>query len=77
MLANMMDQPLLISSLIAHAARYHGQTEIVSRTLDEGIHRYNWAEAEQRSKRLAKALIALGVQPGHIRIDQIMCQRIN
>ena len=64
MLANMMDQPLLISSLIAHAARYHGQTEIVSRTLDEGIHRYNWAEAEQRSKRLAKALIALGVQPG-------------
>jgi 3-(methylthio)propionyl---CoA ligase len=45
MLANMMDQPLLISSLIAHAARYHGQTEIVSRTLDEGIHRYTWAEA--------------------------------
>ena len=64
MLANMMDQPLLISSLIAHAARYHGKTEIVSRTLDEGIHRYNWAEAEARSKRLAKALIALGVQPG-------------
>ena len=60
MLANMMDQPLLISSLIAHAARYHGKTKIVSRTLDEGIHRYNWSEAEARSKRLAKALIALG-----------------
>jgi len=64
MLANMMDQPLLISSLIAHAARYHGDTEIVSRTLDEGIHRYTWQEAESRSKRLAKALLALGVEPG-------------
>ena len=64
MLANMMDQPLLISSLITHAARYHGQTEIVSRTLEEGIHRYTWGEAEQRAKRLAKALLALGVGPG-------------
>ena len=64
MLANMMDKPLLVSSLIAHAARYHGETEIVSRTLDEGIHRYTWADAERRSKRLAKALTALGVQSG-------------
>lgn len=64
MLANMMDQPLLISSLITHAARYHGDTEIVSRTLDEGIHRYNWRSAESRSKKLAKALLALGVEPG-------------
>ena len=64
MLGNMMDQPLLISTLIAHAARYHGDTEIVSRTLDEGIHRYTWREAEVRAKKLAQALIALGVQPG-------------
>jgi fatty-acyl-CoA synthase len=64
MFANMMDKPLLISSLIAHAARYHGEAEIVSRTLDEGIHRYTWADAEKRSKQLAKALIALGVEPG-------------
>jgi acyl-CoA synthetase (AMP-forming)/AMP-acid ligase II len=64
MLASMMDQPLLISSLITHAARYHGQTEIVSRTLDEGIHRYTWADAERRSKQLAKALTVLGVEQG-------------
>ena len=30
----MMDQPLLISSLIVHADRYHGDTEIVSRTVE-------------------------------------------
>ena len=30
MLGKMMDQPLLISSLITHAGQYHGATEIVS-----------------------------------------------
>jgi len=30
----MMDVPLMISSLIRHADRYHGDTQIVSRTVD-------------------------------------------
>ncbi len=30
----MMDRPLLISSIIDHAALYHGDTEIVSRTIE-------------------------------------------
>ena len=29
----MMDQPLLITSLIQFAAKYHGETEIVSRSI--------------------------------------------
>ena len=36
----MQDAPLLISSIIEHAATYHGDTEIVSRTVEGGIHRY-------------------------------------
>jgi len=60
----MMDQPLLISSLIKHAERYHGDTEIVSRTVDGSIHRYTWSEAAQRARQLANALLALGVEPG-------------
>ena len=52
----MMDRPLLISSLIDYAARYHGDTEIVSRTVEGETHRYGYAEAEARSKRLAQAL---------------------
>ena len=40
----MMNTPLLISSLIQHADRYHGDTEIVSRMVEGGIHRYNYAE---------------------------------
>ncbi len=64
MLAKMMDRPLLISSLIAHAARWHGDQEIVTRTIDGPNHRYTWAEAEIRAKKFAQALQRLGVQQG-------------
>jgi fatty-acyl-CoA synthase len=60
----MMDYPLLISSLIEYAAEYHGSTEIVSRTHDHALHRYDYREAEERSRRLAKGLVRLGVGPG-------------
>jgi 3-(methylthio)propionyl---CoA ligase len=36
----MMNTPLAISSLIRHADRFHGDTEIVSRTIEGPIHRY-------------------------------------
>ena len=60
----MMDRPLLVSSLIAHAGRYHGDTEIVSRTVEGSIHRTTYAETERRAKRLANALTRLGIKPG-------------
>ena len=58
----MMDTPLQISSLIRHADRYHGDTEIVSRMVEGGIHRYTYAQAHRRSRQLANALLALGVR---------------
>jgi len=64
MRAQMMDMPLLVSSLIAHADRSHGDTEIVSRTVEGPIHRYTYSEAHRRSKRLAQALARLGVKEG-------------
>jgi 3-(methylthio)propionyl---CoA ligase len=60
----MQDVPLLVSSLIEHAARCHPQVEIVSRAAEGGIHRCTYADVGRRSKRLAQALIALGVRPG-------------
>ena len=60
----MMDRPLLISSIIDHAALYHGDTEIVSRTIEGPIHRYTYRDAQARSKRVASALATLGVHPG-------------
>jgi len=60
----MSDQPLLISSLIEYAARYHGKTEIVSRTTNGGEERSNYEETHLRSKKLAQALMKLGAEIG-------------
>jgi fatty-acyl-CoA synthase len=58
----MMNAPLLISSLIRHADRCHGETEIVSRMVEGGIHRYNYTQAHRRARQLANALQSLGVR---------------
>jgi 3-(methylthio)propionyl---CoA ligase len=60
----MMDLPLLISSLIVHAERCHGDTEIVSRSVEGPIHRYTYADAHKRARQLAQALGRLGVKQG-------------
>jgi 3-(methylthio)propionyl---CoA ligase len=57
----MMQQPLLISSLIEHAERHHGDTEIVSRRVEGDIHRTNYRELAARSRRMANALAHLGI----------------
>ena len=60
----MMDMPLLISSILQHAARHHGDAEIVSRRIEGDIHRYTYADCERRARRLASALGQLGAEPG-------------
>jgi len=60
----MMTQPLIISDLLEYAAAHHGTREIISRRLEGDIHRYTYRDALKRSKQLANALLALGVQPG-------------
>jgi fatty-acyl-CoA synthase len=60
----MMDQPLLISSILDFVARFHGATEVVSRNVDGSIHRTSWGEVAGRARRLASALTKLGIQPG-------------
>jgi 3-(methylthio)propionyl---CoA ligase len=64
MLGLMQDRPLLIQHIIEHAAINHGDTEIVSRTLEGGIHRYTYRDAQVRAKKMAEALIGLGIEPG-------------
>lgn len=64
MLGLMQNHPLLISTLIDHAARHHGDTQVVSRRVEGDIHRYTWTDVQRRSKQVANAVIAMGVQPG-------------
>jgi 3-(methylthio)propionyl---CoA ligase len=60
----MMQQQLLISSLLVHAERHHGDQEIVSRRVEGDIHRTTYREVAERSRRMANALGTLGVSPG-------------
>ncbi|MBM3542303.1 MAG: AMP-binding protein, partial [Alphaproteobacteria bacterium] len=70
MLGQMMQRPLLIQSMMAYAAAYHGGQELVTRTVEGPIHRYTYRDAYQRIGRLANALARLGVKP-HDRIGTV------
>ena len=56
MLGLMQNQPLLISALIEHAERHHGDGEIVSRRVEGDIHRYRWRDVAARARQIANAL---------------------
>ena len=60
----MMTQPLLISSLLVHAERHHGEQEVVSRRTEGDIHRCTYRDLAARSRRMANALAKLGVKTG-------------
>jgi fatty-acyl-CoA synthase len=60
----MMQMPLSISSLIVHADRHHGDTEIVSRRVEGDLHRTTWHELHRRSRQMANALVSLGLGEG-------------
>jgi fatty-acyl-CoA synthase len=60
----MMQMPLLISSLVQHAARHSGDVEIVSKRVEGDLHRTTWAAVELRARQVAQALARLGLQPG-------------
>ena len=60
----MQNQPLLLSSLLKHADRFHADTEIVSRTVEGPIHRYGYSDAAHRTRKLADALRRHGIAAG-------------
>jgi len=60
----MMNMPLLISSLIRHAARHAADTEIVSKRVEGDRHRTTWSQVERRSRQVAQALARLGCGTG-------------
>jgi len=64
MLGLMMHAPLRVAALLEHAAKWHADTEIVSRLPEGGLFRYTYAAADARARRLAGALERLGLGPG-------------
>jgi acyl-CoA synthetase (AMP-forming)/AMP-acid ligase II len=64
MLGLMGERPLLVTACLQHAANFHADAEIVSRSVEGPIHRYTYAEAERGARRLAQALLRLGIKSG-------------
>ncbi|HEY7901580.1 MAG TPA: long-chain-fatty-acid--CoA ligase [Caulobacteraceae bacterium] len=60
----MQDWPLTVDRIIEHAAVWHPEREIVTRSLEGPIVRTNWREVRDRANRLSSALLSLGVKPG-------------
>jgi 3-(methylthio)propionyl---CoA ligase len=64
MFGSMMQQPLLISSLLTHAERHHGEQEVVSRRVEGDLHRTTYRELAARARRMANALAERGIRMG-------------
>ena len=60
----MMFQPLLISSLLQHAATYHKDTPIISKNTNGTMFETNWGNVSNNVKRGAKVLADLKLSHG-------------
>ena len=66
MLGLMQDWPLRVSSIIDHAAKYHGGRPIVSRSVEGPVTHTTWDQVRTQALKLAQALVRLGVKPGEV-----------
>jgi 3-(methylthio)propionyl---CoA ligase len=64
MLGRMMQMPLLVSSILRHGERHHGDTEVVSRRVEGDIHRTTYSHIAERSRQVANMLATLGITKG-------------
>jgi fatty-acyl-CoA synthase len=64
MLGLMQDWPLLVHKIIDHAATYHGEREIVTRSVEGPIVRTTYREVARRSRKMAHALERAGFALG-------------
>ncbi len=60
----MQDWPLTVDHFLEHAAEWHSQRQIVTRSVEGPIVRATYAEVFDRAKRLSNALKGLGIVPG-------------
>lgn len=60
----MQDVPLTVDRILDHAANWHGAREIVSRDIDGGVSRTDYAAVHADAKRVSNALVAAGITTG-------------
>ena len=64
MLGLMQNWPLTVDKILDHAAHWHGDREIVGRSVEGPITRTTYGAMHERAKRLSNALAAMGIKPG-------------
>jgi fatty-acyl-CoA synthase len=64
MKGQIMDYELNVPAILRRAESLFGRREIVTRLPDKSFHRYTYADFAQRARRLASALLKLGLKDG-------------
>ena len=57
----MQDWPLVVNSILDYAAKFHGEQEVITCTVEGPVHRYTYADMHRRSQLCALAMKKLGV----------------
>src|SRR4051812_25613891 len=64
MLGLMQNWPLTVDRILDHAKAWHGDREVVSRSVEGPIVRTTYAQIHERAKRVSNALKGLGIKTG-------------
>jgi len=64
MLGSMQDYPLRVSTVIDHAAKYHGKRPVRGRSAEGPIVESNWETVHAKAKKCAQALARMGYGRG-------------
>ncbi len=64
MQALMQDWSLTLDKIFDHAARWHGDREVVTRSVEGPIVRATYADLHRRAKQVSHGLKEMGIQPG-------------
>jgi acyl-CoA synthetase (AMP-forming)/AMP-acid ligase II len=64
MLGLMQDWPLLIHRIIDHAAKQHGERQVISRSIEGPMHSISYGEVRLRSMKVAQRLSRDGIRLG-------------
>ncbi len=64
MQALMQDWSLTLDKIFDHAARWHGDREVVTRSVEGPILRATYADLHRRAKQVSHGLQEMGIQPG-------------
>lgn len=58
----MQEHPLVVGSILDHAARWHPEQEVVSVSVEGAVQRSTYRQLHERSRLAALALRSLGVR---------------